>query len=273
MEFRADLHCHTTASDGSFTPQELIHHAIEVGLQALSITDHDTVDAYKQAIPLAKEVGLELMPGIELSSSHRGVPVHILGYNFILDHPVLQALLKKHGHRRTDRNTKILEKLASLGFPIKEEELCHGETTLQNIGRPHFALVLKEKGIVDSIQKAFKLYLGEGKPAYEPGELISIEETLNAIHEAQGLAVIAHPHLILKQSIFRQLLDMNFDGIECYYSRFDKAHNDKFLKIAKSKNWLVTGGSDFHGTIKPGVNLGCSWVSYELFNLLKKEHL
>ncbi len=268
-EFRADLHCHSTCSDGTLMPQELIKHAIEIGLKGLSITDHDTVDAYNEALPFAKSLQFDLIPGVEFSAMHKNATVHILGYAFHLNDAELLSFCKRHTERRSDRNQQILQKLAKMGIKITEEDIRLANDKLHSIGRPHIAQAMRAKGYVQSIQDAFKKYIGEGKPAYASGESFSVEETLERIHRANGLAVIAHPHLIDDQRILKGLLDMNFDGIECFYSKFSREHSARWIEIAQKKNWLMTGGSDFHGSVKPNVPLGCSWVNEETFLKLK----
>lgn len=264
IDFRADLHCHSTCSDGTATPEELIKLALASGLQALAITDHDTVEAYKTALPAARSAGLPLISGVEFSTMHKKNSIHILGYAFKLDHPAIEALCTLHLKRRQDRNNEIFGKLEKLGLPL-DRELVGGSTS---IGRPHIAKAMMDKGYVKSYQEAFKLYLGEDKPAFSAGEPISVPETIAAIHEAGGVAVIAHPHLITNNQIFQELLEMPFDGIECYYANFMRDSCKRWLKIADRKKWLVTGGSDFHGTVKPNISLGSSWVGPDTFKAL-----
>lgn len=262
MPFKADLHCHSNYSDGADSPEELIRLAIEKGLSGLSITDHDTIAAYDTALEAAKKLNFPLLGGVEFSASYRQDPVHILGYAFNLNHEAIHTLCQKHTLRRQKRIEKMLGKLKKLGIEI---ELKGKEGSY---GRPHIALELMNQGIVSSIQEAFERYLGEGRPAYDPGELISVEETLETIHRAQGKAVIAHPHLIKKSSTRRAILKLPFDGIECYYARFPLSQEQQWLEIAKQKNWLITGGSDYHGANKPQSILGSSWVGEETFDLL-----
>ncbi len=274
IDFRADLHCHTTCSDGALSPIELVKKAKQNGLSGLSITDHDSIEAYAGAMPCANEIGLPLVSGAEFSSVHQDVSVHILGYAFPLNSEIIHAFCQKHEKRRTSRNRIILEKLAAIDKPVSEEEvlactLARQSSAKQIVGRPHIAQAMVKKGYVANIQEAFKLYIGEGKNCYERGPLFSAEETIEIIHQAKGLAVIAHPHLIKEQHVVQQLVEMNFDGIECYYSNFLNAQNNRWLKIAKRKNWLITGGSDFHGDLRPNVELGSSWVDESHFRALQ----
>lgn len=271
-DFRADLHCHSTCSDGSKTPKELIYHAKAIGLSGLSITDHDTIDAYAEALPYAKELGIELISGVEFSTMHKGESVHILCYRFPLDSPVIHDFCAKHQIRRQERNSGILKRLELAGMPITEAEVqacIYQDEHMHTVGRPHIALAMLKKGYVKSIQDAFKRYIGEGKSCYEPGLSFSTEETVDLIHQAKGLAVVAHPHLIEKGETLQEMLLMPFDGIECYYANFAPNQNQRWLTIAKKKNWLITGGSDYHGDIKPTIALGASFVDKTSFDLIK----
>ncbi len=262
--FRADLHCHSTCSDGTFSPKKIIDLAIDLQLNGLSITDHDTFAAYEEAIPYANEKGFNFLSGIELSSVHKKTSVHILGYSFSLQSSALKNFCKQHQQRRTERFYKMVERLADKGKILTSEDF--ESFSPQSLGRPHLAYAMMKKGYVKSIQEAFQNYLGDGKPCYIAGSPFSVEETLDVIHQANGLAIIAHPHLIDKSDILRDLLSMNFDGIEGYYARFPQTKNERWLKIAAKKNWIITGGSDFHGDIKPEQPLGSSWVNEQTFN-------
>lgn len=273
MIFRADLHCHTTCSDGSFTPEELVRHAKEIGLSGLSITDHDSVEAYVTALPLAKELNLPMISGVEFSTIHHGHSIHILGYAFDLHHPVIKDFCEKHKERRLNRNRAILKNLAAHNMPITEEDIeaCTREDVLKTnrtIGRPHIALAMMKKGYVASVQDAFKKYLAEGKSCYAQGESFTTQESMDVIHKAKGVAIIAHPHLIDDIPTLRLMLEMNFDGIECYYAKFPLEQQERWIEVAKKKNLMITGGSDFHGSIKPTIPLGASYVGEELFHPL-----
>lgn len=261
---RADLHCHSTASDGSLSPFELVQLAKKQNLWGLSITDHDTIEAYKTAIAAAQECGIHLGAGVEFSCDYQGFSIHVLGYDFLLTEPMLQDFCLRHQTRRKERNRAILDKLFKYGFKIDEQELLnlsHHKT----VGRPHIAEELVKKGYVTSIQEAFNQYLGDGKPCYAPGTPFSIGETLAVIHKAGGKAFIAHPHLLSKKVSLNDLLKFPFDGIECFYSRFSQEAAQPWVKIVQEKKWLISGGSDFHGQIKPDILLGSSFVRQEEF--------
>lgn len=267
-QFRADLHCHTTCSDGSLTPKEIIAHAKAVGLSGLSITDHDTVAAYEEALPAAEQVGLKLGIGIEFSSQEGDLSVHILGYNFILYHPEILRLCAEHRDRRLERNRLILQKLKERKMPLDEAFLHEGFV----VGRAHIAMKMVENGYVKTISEAFQRFLGDGKPCFAAGRSISTDETLRVIHAAKGKAFIAHPHHLPSGSRLRKLLDKPFDGIECYYSRFFPHQEKQWINLAKERNLLISGGSDYHGVVRPDVPLGCSWVDEATFNKIFDGH-
>jgi 3',5'-nucleoside bisphosphate phosphatase len=267
LNFRADLHSHSNFSDGSDTPEELIRLAIDAGLSGLSITDHDTLEAYSRAIPFAGENQFPLLSGIEFSASYRGDSVHILAYAFPLASQLIHQLCEKHAIRRRNRNRKILKNLNNLGISVTQNEFEKQDQN-RTLGRPHIATLLIEKGIVKSVKEAFDKFLAEGKPAYDPGELISVEETLQVIHESRGKAIIAHPHLIKRLSTQRAIVEMPFDGLEGHYPRMAPSQKKQWHEIAKNKGWIITGGSDYHGKIKPLNRLGSDWVDSEIFNEL-----
>ncbi len=268
--FFADLHCHSTHSDGTVSPKELVLLAKSLGLKGLSITDHDTATSFLAAKPFADEAGLLLIPGVEFSATLDKTSVHILGYSFDPEHQAIKELCLKHVSRRKLRNAAILERFKAHNITIYEEEL---PLNLPTMGRAHIAKALLNKGVVSSIQEAFHKYLGDNKPCYVETEGISPQDTIDVIHQAGGIAVIAHPHLIETNTLLKKLLDLPFDGIECVYGNFCLEKHLKWQNIARKKNWLETGGSDFHGDIKPQILLGMSGVSEDLFNLLLKRYL
>lgn len=269
--FRADLHCHSTCSDGTLSPVDLIQAALSAGLQGLSITDHDTIAAYSLAVDAAKQNPISLIPGVEFSTTLDDTSVHLLGYSYRLSSPSILDLCRRHAIRREERNREILEKLTRLKMPLTMEEVAVG--TPGSVGRPHIALAMVQKGYVPNIQEAFKRFIGDGRPAFARGSPISADETLAVIREANGLAIIAHPHLIQDPAILKKLLQMSFDGIECYYARFPLESNAPWIEIASKRGWLMTGGSDFHGAVKPNISLGASWVGEEAFKRLQEQHL
>lgn len=269
IPFKADLHCHSCYSDGTDTPHALIDLALSQGLSGLSITDHDTIEAYAEAIDYASAKGLRLLKGVEFSAYYLNDPVHVLGYNYDLKNSLISDFCAAHITRRRARNEAILEKLRHLGFEIDYKELSilsKGPT----IGRPHIATLLVNKGIVSSVKEAFDRFLGEGKSAFDPGEPVGVEETIAVIQQAGGKAILAHPHLLKKESCISFLLQLPFDGIEAYYASLPHRSQERWLKVAQERHWLISGGSDYHGTVKPQNQLGSSWVDELAFEALLK---
>jgi predicted metal-dependent phosphoesterase TrpH len=258
---RFDLHTHTNFSDGSHSPQELLFKAKQLELSGLSITDHDSIEAYYHLPKTDLMIGV----GVEFSSFLGDDSVHILGYDFILDHPAITALCHRHVQRRLCRNQAILKNLKQLGFSLSEDEL-YTRFHDRSVGRPHIAQMLVDLGATSSIEQAFREFLAEGKKAYAQGESVSVEETIAVIHQAEGKAFIAHPHLIKKQKILKALKQLPFDGLEVYYAKYSAAQIKPWQKLALEKHWLSSGGSDFHGDFKTFNQLGSSWVDLELFN-------
>ena len=215
VDFRADLHSHTNCSDGSDSPIEVLQKAHKIGLNGLSITDHDTTAAYTPDLfRLANEISLRLLPGVEVSSELDRLPVHILGYGFDLQSDRFKGFLQEIQTRRIERNREILERLAARNMRITEEELK--KVGLHIIGRPHIAALLVQKGYVSSIQEAFELYLKDGACCYVLGFKVSLREVIQEIQSAKGKAVLAHPHFYKNKNFLNHLLSYPFDGVECY---------------------------------------------------------
>jgi len=255
----ADLHCHTTCSDGSESPQQLIQLAKQIGLKGISITDHDSIDAYKEAIPAAKAIGIRLGTGVEFSCEFQGISLHLLGYDFDLTNLGIHQLCERHRKRRESRNLAILAKLRAAGMPIAYEELL--AASKGTIGRPHIAQLMLEKGYVKNLREAFNRYIGETgtcyDSCYDSGEPFTVEATIQVIHAAKGKAFVAHPQLLPPEFPVEELLKLPLDGLECYYCRlFKKA----WVEYAQSRGWIMSGGSDFHGSSKSEGELGCSGV-------------
>lgn len=270
---RFDLHTHTTCSDGSMRPKDLILHAKENLLSGISITDHDTIESYKEIEQLAKELQIDLISGVEFSSHYNDVSIHILAYAFSLDNKEMLSFCSKHLLRRKERNLMILEKLKKNNIYIEEQDLfINAESAPICVGRPHIASAMVKKGYVSNINEAFNRYIGEDCPCYFSGPRFSVEETLEVIKNSGGIAVIAHPHLIHNAKVEEALINLPFDGIEVYYARFNEVQNNRWLKVAKKKDLLITGGSDFHGVAKPHISLGIASAPLESFNFLKEHY-
>ncbi|PMP64393.1 MAG: phosphoesterase [Caldimicrobium thiodismutans] len=273
-----DLHTHSTASDGTLTPRELVLLAKKEGLKALALTDHDTVDGLKEAYETAKEVNLPFLCGVEISIKFDGPGhFHLLGYFLTPEIKTLDETLSELKKARKRRNESMIEKLRSLGIEITMEELsaiAQGE-----IGRPHFARLLLEKGVVKSMEEAFEKYLKKGAPAYVPKALLTPDEGIRRILESKGVPVLAHPvTLKLDEKALKEYLEklkeLGLRGVEVYYSEHNKHFTNFLLSQASRLGLLVTGGSDFHGANKPDIKLGRGFgnlqVPYECFVKLKE---
>lgn len=266
--FRYDLHCHTTASDGTASPEEIIDLALQSGLKGLSITDHDTILAYEKAVPYAEQKGFPLISGIEFSSIHLKESVHILAYGFNLQEASLNQFIDLHKKRREERFFAMLKKLNEKGIPLTLEDV-----PFQGIpGRPHLAQGLVNKGVVKTIKEAFDRFLGDQRDCYVESLAPSVQETLDLIKKINGVAIIAHPQLIRNNQVLLDLLNMDFDGIEARYANFNPSQSLRWLKIGKRKNWLLTGGSDFHGANKPSIQLGASFTEHNVFEILRMRY-
>lgn len=258
-----DLHTHSTASDGTFSPTELIDQAKQNGLSAIALTDHDTVDGIFEAALRANEIGIDFLPGIEISaeSPTPGGTLHILGYGIDPSSEVLKDLTKTLRSGRDTRNPRIISRLNQLGVPITLEEVQSivGKGVM---GRPHIAAVLVKKGVVRSIQEAFDRYLGQGGLAYFDKERLTSRQAIERIRSAGGLAVLAHPvqlrttnHAELER-ILKDLMDQGLQGIEVLHSDHTESHVRVYQDLARRYGLIRTGGSDFHGRNKPGIFLG-----------------
>lgn len=273
-DFRADLHCHSTCSDGSRTPKELVELAVDIGLKGLSITDHDSVAAYATALPRAAELGLPMISGVEFSTHHKGTDVHLLAYSFPTGHEQITALCARHKQRRQGRSRQILSLLAKRGIDLSQDkELADAIEYGPAVGRPHIAAALIRRGIVKTTEAAFQQFLGDGRCCFVSTNQISTEETIAVIHAAGGLAVLAHPQLVKDTRVLYEIFTMPLDGIEAYYARFGFERSKEWLELAAKKDWLVTGGSDYHGAAKPQIPLGASWVAEDTFRVLQKHYL
>lgn len=267
--WRADLHCHSTCSDGVLSVSELIASAKANGLNGLSITDHDTIQAHLNSTYPAPQ-DFYLLAGIEFSTTFEGHSIHLLGYSYNLQAPGIHELCKRHTTRREQRNLQILKKLEAKNIHITTEDLAEfaSKDFQRTIGRPHIAMAMAKKGYVSSIKEAFDQYLGDNSACFVKGEVITTQETIDVLHQAGAFTVIAHPHLVSPSGLVDKLLKLDIDGIEAYYGNFYPHQHERWLKMAKKNNLLITGGSDFHGGEKTANPLGCSWVPKETFSIL-----
>lgn len=275
-----DLHSHTTESDGTFTPAELVAEAKRIGLEALAITDHDTFRGYNAAVPYAKDAGLELICGIELSTKFGGATVHMLAY-FLNEPPApdfctwLDDLLES----RRDRNRRLIDKLQSLGVDITLAEVeVHGRTLT---ARPHFARVLIDKGYVTTLQEAFDKYLDEAAPGYVQRQEVPVEEAIQRVAAAGGITSLAHPVRVAKNdwntlSVWIQkMVSQGMRSVEVFHSDHTPENVAYYQSLAQKFGLGISGGSDFHGGNKPSIELGYGYrknlsVPYSVLENLKK---
>lgn len=275
-----DLHTHSTASDGSLTPTELIRYAARKRLAALALTDHDGVDGLNEAVAEGKRLGIEVIPGVELSADHPDGTMHILGFFIDPRHEGFCARLRRLQAARGERNPKIIQKLQNLGLKITYDEVVAASGGGQ-VGRPHFAKVLVQKGYVSSMQGAFERYLKKGAPGYVEKFRFSPQEVITAIHEAGGVAVLAHPFTLFKDPSAKLdpylgvLAGIGLDGLEVMYSSYSEEQNRTYRELAEKYHLLPSGGSDFHGSHKPGIDLGTGTgnlqIPVELLEPLRKK--
>lgn len=274
-----DLHTHSTFSDGSLTPTELVAEAGKVGLAALSLTDHDTTRGIDEFLRASADAKIEAVAGVEVSVEVRGRTVHMLGYGIDPGHADLVEALGRVVEGRNDRNARIIRKLQMLGIRIELEEVqsLAGEDV---VGRPHVAQALISKGIVSTFDEAFDRYLARNAPAYCERFRLTPEEAIRLIDAAGGVSVLAHPYLIGANSpgalevLVKKMKASGLSGLEAIYTEHTAEQTQEYLDLAKQFDLLATGGTDFHGAIKPDTALGRGKgdleVPYALFEPLCK---
>ncbi|MBM7623005.1 PHP domain-containing protein [Sporohalobacter salinus] len=269
---KVDLHLHTTASDGSYTPEELVEKAVEMGLETIAVSDHDTVAGIGPALAAAKGVDLEVVSGVELTTYVGQEEVHILGYCFdYLDQDLLVEL-NKLKEARKNRGKKIVEKLNKLGLDLEWEKVTEVAGS-GAVGRPHIARALVNEGYVDDISAAFDNYIADQGPAYVPKTQLTPKEAIEIINKAGGIAVLAHPGHLSTNELVIEIIESGIDGIEAYYSGHDEEETEKYIKLATRYDLLITGGSDCHGPkIKEGILLGTVDIPRQVVDNLKSTY-
>ena len=255
-----DLHCHSTFSDGSLAPEQLIAEAAKIGLVALALTDHDTTACLPRFLAAAAGTALRAVPGVELSVDCSSGVMHMLGYWMDLENPELLRQMEWIRDGRAMRNRTMLEKLNALGFAMTWDEVqaFAGEDV---VGRPHFAQVMLQKGYAKDKNEAFDKWLGDGKPGYADRPRLTAEVAVALIRQAGGVAVLAHPYSLhigkdAMASLLIELAAAGLAGVECYYSEHSADLTKEYLAMARQANLVPTGGSDFHGEVSPGIHLG-----------------
>ena len=282
-----DLHIHSTASDGSRDPLEIPSLAKKIGLKAIALTDHDSIDGTKKILSHRHLLGpIKFLTGVEISAAPPSFfsvagSFHILGYGFDVDHLELNQALLQQQNARKNRNPGIISRLNELGFDLSLEEVISASEEKAQIGRPHIARVMVEKGFVDAIDDAFDAYLGKGKPAYIDKARVDTETAIKLIRSAGGLPILAHPGLLevrdfnAYEYLLSELVPMGLRGMEVYYPGHSIEETDYFAELAEKFDLLVTGGSDFHGAINPEIQLGTGrgdlCVPYVIYERLMRE--
>jgi len=267
MKF-ADLHLHTLFSDGTFTPEELVLNAQKQGLACIALTDHDTVEGCARASAAAAAVKMEFIPGAELTAEHADTEVHILGYFLDTQNQVLLAKLARF---QADRQNRIHEMCAALnkhGIPLKAESVF-ALANCQSPGRPHVARAMVKEKLIGNLDEAFERFLKKGRPAWVPKTKMSALESVELIHQAGGLAVMAHPGLNRTDEIIPALVDAGLDGIECFHTKHSTVMAERYLEIAEKHHLLVTGGSDCHGFSKKAPLIGTVKLPYDHVEKMK----
>lgn len=247
---RIDLHVHSTASDGTLSPTALVEEAYAHGVSVLALTDHDTMDGVEEARQAAERCGIELIAGVELNTDSPAGEVHVLGYYIPTEDAEFQRLLSDRRRGREVRAHKIVDRLRGLGFPI---EFADVERVAADgaIGRLHIARVLVEAGYVTSDKEAFDRLLHRNGPAYVKRESFTPTEAVQAIVDAGGVPVLAHPGRIAEQSVIPELIEAGLAGLECYYPEHSPEQTEHYIAVARKYGLVATGGTDFHGPDRP----------------------
>ena len=264
-----DLHLHTTASDGTWTPGEVVERAIGLGFSAIGIADHDTANGLDPALQAVGERELEIVPAVELSASEDDTDVHILGYLIDYHSPKFTSVAERLRQARYERGVKMVEKLNELGIGIKMETVkdIAGEAS---IGRPHVADALLRGEYVRSYDEAFARYLGYHAPAYVPKYRLSPEEAIDLIHSVNGLAVIAHPGLLHRDDLIPKFVELGLDGLEAFHPQHGYYVTNHYIDLAKRYGLLYTGGSDCHGERKGRALIGTVKMPYSCLEALRR---
>ena len=269
MNKEADLHLHSIYSDGTFTPTEILNYAKELSLSCISITDHDTVNGLDEAFKAAAELDIELIPGIELSSSYKRKEIHILGY--FIDYKAEWFLDKLKSFRRSRklRFLEMVKKLRERGIEVDYEKILN-DNPQAAIGRLHLGKAVYEEGHASSIREVFDRYLGDGKTCCVEKEELSILDAIEMIKRLGGISILAHPYLLRDDNMVAELLDIGFSGIEALYLGHSKGMEKNYIKMAREKGLLISGGSDCHGKAKDNILMGKKKIPYEVVIKMKE---
>lgn len=279
-----DLHVHSTKSDGSFTPTELVDYALEKGLSAFALTDHDTTEGLDEAIDYAQKLAManpgkeiEVIPGIEFSTEYMGKDVHIVGLYIDYNSDYFKKYITQFQDSRTLRNIKMCAKLTEHGVPVTYEEL-QAYFPDSVLTRAHYAKYLLQKGYVKSMPEAFDRYVGDHAPCFLPREKVTPAQAVELILKVGGIPVLAHPILYhlsdaRLDALVKELKEAGLVAIEAVYSTYNTAEERQIRGLAAKYDLLISGGSDFHGTTKPGLDLavgyGKLFIPYDILEKMK----
>ena len=270
MKF-ADLHLHTNFSDGTFSPEELAGHGARLGFAALALTDHDSVEGCARMAAACAAAGIEFIPGAELTAEHNNTELHILGYFLDTQNQTLLTEIARFQIVRQQRIHEMVARLNELNVPLKVESVF-ALANCMSPGRPHVARALVKAGLVANLDEAFDRFLKKNRPAWVPKARVSALEGIALIHQAGGLAIMAHPGLNRTDEIIPDMVDAGLDGIECFHTKHSIAMSQHYLEIADRFHLLVTGGSDCHGFSKGKPLIGTVKLPYEYVEKLKRKH-
>lgn len=273
-----DLHVHSTKSDGSFTPGELVEYGIKKGLSALALTDHDTTEGLEEAFEAAEGKDIEIIPGIEFSTEYQGKDIHILGLYIEHKKEEFRKYLKDFQESREIRNEKMCKKLIEHGVDISYDGLKERFPGAV-LTRAHYARFLWEEGYVSGMREAFDKYIGDHAPCFLPREKVTPVQAVKLILRAGGVPVLAHPLLYgmsdkRLEELVAELKEAGLKGIEAVYSTYNSGEERQMKKLAKKYDLLISGGSDFHGAVKPGLDLATGYgglvIPYEILERIKE---
>ncbi len=265
----ADLHLHTLFSDGTFTPEELARRGATEHLIAMALTDHDTVEGCERMGKACQSLGIEFIAGTELTTDFEGYEIHLLGYFLDIHHPKLLAEMKKFQITRQNRIKEMVARLNGIGVGLRVETVFE-LANCQSPGRPHVARALAQEGFCASMDEAFDRFLKKGRPAWVPKHKVSAADGMDLVHEAGGLAVIAHPGLNRCDQAIPQLAAAGLDGLECFHTKHTKSQSEHYLAMARKHNLAVTGGSDCHGFSKGKPLIGGVKLPATYLDILKR---
>lgn len=268
---RIDLHTHTTASDGTLSPQELVALAGKVGVGILAVADHDTTESVDPVMTLGAQAGIEVIPAVELNTDVEDSEVHVLGY--FIDHhqPWFQEFLTMLRNGRANRAAKMVEKLNALGIKMDYAQVAgHAQGA---VGRPHVARALMEAGVVRTFEEAFEKYIGRRGPAYVERLRVTPADAVRTIARAGGIPALAHPGWGARDDLIPELIEAGLEGIEVYYPDHTPQLTLHYMRLAEQYNLLMTGGTDFHGTaVASKAPLGSQYVPVDVVDKLKARH-